>query len=98
MVGCILAQSWWLPEEVCLAIRSHHDLVTLESTNSLLPMLSRKLIATSQLAEHFLQQQGLSYTREWLKLGVACQQLLDLGIPQLEGLYIEAESIVASEE
>jgi HD-like signal output (HDOD) protein len=25
MVGCLLAQSWWLPEETCLAIRHHHD-------------------------------------------------------------------------
>ena len=99
MVGCILAQSWWLPEEICLAIRNHHDLVALESTSSLLPMLSRKLIATSQLAEHFLQQQpGLSYTQEWLKLGSVCLKLLDLSKPQLEGLYIEAESIVDSED
>ena len=99
MVGCILAQSWWLPEEICLAIRNHHDLVALESTSSLLPILSRKLVATSQLAEHILQQQpGLSCTHEWIKLGSTCLQLLDLGQPQLEGLYIEAESIVASEE
>ena len=99
MVGCILAQSWWLPEEICLAIRNHHDLAALESTNSLLPMLSRRLVATSQLAEHILQQQpGLSHTREWPKLGVACLQLLNLGKTQLEELYIESESIVASEE
>jgi HD-like signal output (HDOD) protein len=99
MVGCILAQSWWLPEEICLAIRNHHDLVALESASSLLPILSRKLIATAQLAEYFLQQQsGLSYTQEWLKLGTACLQLLDLSKSQLEGLYIEAESILAVEE
>jgi hypothetical protein len=62
-------------------------------------MLSRRLVATSQLAEHILQQQpGLSHTREWPKLGVACLQLLNLGKTQLEELYIESESIVVSEE
>ena len=48
MVGCLLAQSWWLPEEICLAIRNHHDVAALESAGSNLPMLSRRLIATAQ--------------------------------------------------
>jgi HD-like signal output (HDOD) protein len=95
MVGCILAQSWWLPEEICLAIRNHHDLVALASANSQLPMLSRRLIATAQLAEHIVQKQlGLSLTQEWVKLGAACMQLLELDETRLEALYIEAEPIV----
>ena len=99
MVGCILAQSWWLPEEICLAIRNHHDLVALESIDSRLPMQSRRLIATAQLAEHIVQQQlGLSLTQEWQKLGAACMQVLSLDEAKLEALYIEAASIVNSEE
>jgi HD-like signal output (HDOD) protein len=95
MVGCILAQSWWLPEEICLAIRNHHDLVALASANSQLPMLSRRLIATAQLAEHIVQKQlGLSLTQEWVKLGAACMQLLELDETRLEALYIDAEPIV----
>ncbi|HCI14746.1 MAG: histidine kinase [Gallionellales bacterium GWA2_60_142] len=91
MVGCILAQSWWLPEEICLAIRNHHDLAAIESVNSTLPMLSRRLIATAQLAEHIVQQQlGLSLTQEWPKLGAACLQVLDIGATQLDTLYIDA--------
>ena len=31
MVGCLLAQSWWLPEETCLAIRHHHDAAVIET-------------------------------------------------------------------
>lgn len=95
MVGCILAQSWWLPEELCLAIRNHHDLAALESAGSELPMLSRRLIATAQLSEHIVQQQlGLSLTQEWPKLGAACLNLLDIGEVQLEGLCSEAASVM----
>ncbi|MFA6014609.1 MAG: HDOD domain-containing protein [Gallionellaceae bacterium] len=99
MIGCILAQNWWLPEEICLAIRNHHDLFALESVNSGLPMLSRRLIATGQLAEHILQQQlGLSMTQEWGKLGAVCLQILDLSEDQLEALYAEAAPIAAEAE
>lgn len=99
MVGCILAQSWWLPEEICLAIRNHHDLNALQSANSSLPMLSRRLIATSQFAEHILQRQlNLSLTQEWNKLGPTCLKLLDIEEAHLENLYAAAEPIAAGTE
>lgn len=99
MVGCILAQSWWLPEEICLAIRNHHDLEAIESAGSSLPMQSRRLIATSQLAEHVVQQQlNLSQTQEWSKLGAACLRILDIGEAQLETLYVEAAPVAAAAE
>ena len=99
MVGCILAQNWWLPEDICLAIRNHHNLVELESNNPALSVLSRRLIATAQLAEYILQQQlGLSLTQEWTKLGPACLQALNLDETQLEALYIEAVSVVNTEQ
>ena len=99
MVGCILAQSWWLPEEICQAIRNHHDLDAIESAGSALPMQSRRLIATSQLAEHILQQQlGLSLTQEWPKLGAACLRILDIGEAQLDALYTEAAPVAAAAE
>jgi len=99
MIGCIMAQSWWLPEETCLAIRNHHDLVVLQSANIKLPMLSRRLIATGQLAEHIVQKQlGLSLTQEWPKLGSACLQILDINEEQLEALYAEAAPIAAEAE
>ncbi len=99
MIGCILAQSWWLPEEICLAIRNHHDLAALQSAHFNLPMLSRRLIATGQLAEHIVQQQlGLSLTQEWTKLGATCLQVLDLREEQLEALYAEAAPIAAATE
>lgn len=99
MVGCLLAQNWWLPEEICLAIRNHHDVLALESIDSKLPLLSRRLIAIAQLAEYIVQQQiGLSMTQEWTKLGAACLRILDMDETDLETLYIEAAPIAASAE
>ncbi len=99
VVGCMLAQSWWLPEEICLAISNHHDLAALESTASPLPALSRQLIATAQLAEHIVQHLlGLSHTQEWPKLGAACLKLLDMGETQLEALYAEVQPILNNGE
>ena len=92
MVGCILAQNWWLPDEISLAIRNHHNLAALQSAK--LPLLSRRLIATSQLAEHIVSQQiNLSLTQEWPKLSAACLNILGLEEAQLEPLCIEAASV-----
>lgn len=99
MVGCILAQSWWLPEEICLSIRNHHDLAALESAHSSLPMKSRRLIATAQLAEHIVQRQLRQIiTQEWPKLGAVCLQILELDEEHLEVLYAEAAPIAATIE
>ncbi|HXU92541.1 MAG TPA: HDOD domain-containing protein [Gallionella sp.] len=99
MVGCLLAQSWWLPEEICLAIRNHHDLAMIKSADSQLPLLSRRLVATAQLAEHIVQRQlGLSITQEWAKLGESCLDLLDVGESDLERLYAEAQPVAAASE
>ncbi len=99
MVGCVLAQSWWLPEEICLAIRHHHDKSILSTTISPPPLFSRKLIAISQLAEHLVQQQlGLSLTQEWGKLGTTCLNLLDIDESQLEALTLEAAPLITANE
>ncbi len=92
MVGCILAQNWWLPNELCLAIRNHHNLAALKSDK--LPILSRRLIATAQLAEYILSQLMKSdLTQEWPKLGAACLHVLGLDEAELETLCEEAASL-----
>jgi len=99
MVGCVLAQSWWLPEEICLAIRNHHDKGNLSSAYVKLPMLSRRLIAISQLAEHIIQQQlGFSITQEWGKLGEDCLRILGITPEHLAQLLIDAAPITIAEE
>lgn len=98
MVGCLMAQSWWLPEEISLAIRNHHDLASLIEANSETPILSRQLIAIAQLAEHIVQHQhGLSITQEWVKLGDACLKLIGMDKIQLDMLYEEVAHIDIAE-
>jgi len=99
MLGCLLAQNWWLPEEICQAIRHHHDLAAIERFESGLPSASRYLIACAQLAEHILQQRtGRSQTQEWPKLGAACLRLLDLSAEELPVLYDKAAVVLKADE
>jgi len=91
VIGCLLAQSWWLPDEICQAIRHHHELASIATADSAVPLASRYLFAIGQTAEHLLQQvSGASHTAEWPKLGAACLRLLDLKDENLPELYEEA--------
>ena len=99
MVGCLLAQSWWLPEETCLAIRHHHDIAVIEIPATSPALSSPHLIAIAQLAEHLVQRySGLSHTSEWPKLGAACLRLLDLSAADIENIYVEAVPVMAAED
>lgn len=99
MVGCLLAQSWWLPEETCLAIRHHHDITVIEMPAITPPLSSPYLIAIAQLAEHLVQRHsGLSRTSEWPKLGTACLRLLDLPDTDVDNLFVEAAPVMATED
>jgi HD-like signal output (HDOD) protein len=96
LVGSALAQSWWLPEDMCIAIRHHHDLKAL-APDSALPLIHRQYIATTQFAEHFAQHQlGLDFTQEWPKFSAASLETLQIDEEDLDFLYAEARQIVAS--
>lgn len=95
VVGSALAQSWWLPEDMYLGIRHHHELMVLEQGSSL-PRLSLLMIATAHFAEHIAQQQlGQAMTQEWPKLGEASLRMLKIDGEDLEFLYDEAREVVA---
>lgn len=99
MVGCLLAQSWWLPEETCLAIRHHHDANVLETPSITPPLTSRYRIAIAQLAEHLIQRHsGLSQTSEWPKLGPACLRLLGITDEEVESVLADAIPVIESED
>lgn len=99
MVGNILARSWYLPEEIYLAIGDHHNITALGLPDSKLPLLSRKLIAMAQTAEQILQHQlGVSDSQEWQKMGETCLNILEIGKEQLELLYEEADSVITTIE
>jgi HD-like signal output (HDOD) protein len=98
LVGSALAQSWWLPEDMCRAIRHHHDLTSL-APDSTLPKPQRQFIATTQFAEHFSQQQlGLDFTEEWPKFCAASLETLQIDEEDLEFLYAEAKQVVSAPE
>ena len=92
LVGCLLAQSWWLPEATCLAIRHQHDYVLMRAGLQSLPAASRRLIALAQLAEWLLQNAtGMNKTQEWQKMGAACLAELGLSEAALPALVEEAK-------
>jgi HD-like signal output (HDOD) protein len=86
-VGYLLGLNWYLPEEICLGIRWHHDLLAIENTESVVAPASRYLVATSQTAEYILQCiTGLSSTMEWEKLGPSCLRILGLSEDELPAM------------
>lgn len=100
MVGCLLAQGWWLPDDIWMAIRHHHDYPQLEQGGqSALSPATQGLIATALLAEHLVQYHlDLAQTREWQKGGPVCLQLLNLKDEDLERLYAESAEVVVRNE
>lgn len=83
LVGFLLTQTWLLPDDLCLAIRHHHDVSALDPNCSGLAEHCRHMIAISQLAEFIFQEvTGKSENKEWQKLGPACLALL--GVPESE--------------
>lgn len=98
-VGYVLSMNWNLPEEICLGIRSHHDLLAIGQAESEVPLASQYLIATSQTAEHVLQCiTGLSSTSEWQKLGPACLRILGLSEDELPAIYEAGADILEAVE
>ena len=95
-VGSLLAQSWWLPDETCLAIRHHHDRPLAPCQG--LQTAALGLIAIVQLAEHLFQHHsGLSQTQEWHKLGPDCLRLLKLEEADLEALYVDCAELASNQ-
>lgn len=96
IVGCLLAQSWWMPEETCLAIRHHHDVGVLAGDSGGLPPAAQRMIAIVHLAEHLYQcATGLSATCEWQKLGDASLRLLDVSGEGLALLHERVQLVLA---
>jgi len=91
VVGGLMSQSWWLPEEACAAIRRHHDHQALVAQVKGVSASSYRLIAVAQLAEKLHQDStGLNLTHEWDKMGAAC--LLVLGLEEADLAELEREA------
>lgn len=99
VVGCLLAQNWWLPDIICQAIRHHHDPTSMLAAISTLPAASRALIAVGQTAEYLLQTlTGKCQTQEWPKLGSACLSTLQLAEADLPWLAKESQDTLAQQD
>ncbi|HUX89941.1 MAG TPA: HDOD domain-containing protein [Gallionellaceae bacterium] len=97
VIGSLLAQSWYLPEEITTGIRLHHEYAILKNDDTTqLPAGTRGLIAISQLAEHIFQHHtGVSKSFEWQKSKDVCMQLLKINEDQLARLYEESAPVLA---
>ncbi len=95
VIGCSLAQNWWLSDEIILSIRHHHDLDILKRSSIPPSLDSRCMIAIVQLAEYLLQQHfECSITQEWRKLGPTCLQLLNLNEAGLKRVMVESAMLI----
>ncbi|HTJ97650.1 MAG TPA: HDOD domain-containing protein [Rhodocyclaceae bacterium] len=93
VMGSMMTQSWWLPENICQAVRYHHELAD-SPANEHAPF--RYLVAISQVAEFLLQKTtGRSVTNEWSKLGPMCLQQLELSPEELIALEPKAKEMIA---
>lgn len=97
VIGALLAQSWWLPEEISTAIRVHHEFAILQKKDAtMLPPATRGLIAITQLSEHLFQHHtSLNKTQEWSKSSTLCLDYLGMNESQLESLYKESIAVLA---
>lgn len=94
VVGCLLAQSWWLPEEICLAARHHHEYPPTVQLNP----TTIDMIAITQFAEYLFQRHtGNSETCEWKKSKAFCLERLHLEESEIEGIQRQVSPLVKSE-
>ncbi len=99
IVGSELTEDWLLPEDICQAIRAHHDRSVLEANpeNPVSPSAC-KLIAISHLAEHLIQiSTGLTQTNEWAKMGAASLATLSLSPEDVVELTAGCQAAIAAE-
>lgn len=96
-IGADMAESWLLPKDMAAAIRHHHSLTALDQASDL-SELTKQLIAVSQLAEHLIQHNtGRSHTQEWLKVGPACLNFLNISDEDCQQLYADSEEVTKDE-
>ncbi|MDD4880315.1 MAG: HDOD domain-containing protein [Gallionellaceae bacterium] len=96
VVGGLMAQSWWLPEDICVALRRHHDPAILVEPVRDATGASCRQVALAQLAERLHQEiTGQNQTREWGKLGAPCLTVLGLAEADLAELERDAREFLA---
>lgn len=96
MVGSLMTQSWWLPEDICVAIRRHHDPAILAEPLQGATGASCRQVSLAHLAEKLHQEcTGLNQTCEWDKMGASCLKVLGLDEEALAELERDARDFLA---
>lgn len=98
-VGSALSRAWWLPEEITLAIRHHHDqkMLTLSADFSR-GNEALGLIAIGQIAEHLFQYHypKLKHGSEWGKMGPVVLRALGITEEAIQELYAPSKAVALS--
>lgn len=98
VVGAKLAENWQLPDDMHKAVLFHHAIAKWPEDMEVLPVISARYIALSQLAEKILQDHhAATVNAEWHKLGPACLSILGLDENQLAEIEGEAIPFVQGE-
>ncbi|MBS1191617.1 MAG: putative signal transduction protein [Rhodocyclaceae bacterium] len=99
VIGCLLGQSWWLPENTCVAIRHHHDFVSLRAGAGAFSPTSRRLICLAQVAEKLIQDAtGRGCCCEWTKMGEASLEILAISPADFAELQAAVRDFLAQED
>lgn len=97
-VGCLLAQAWWLPDDIALAIRYHHDYSLLDTQITPPSTTARHLAALALLAEYLVQSHTVGGPMpEWEKGATTSLRLLGLEAASLAGLLEGSATVVLGE-
>ena len=85
-VGCQLAKSWLLPDEVCQAVLWHHDYPAVQDGSAGIPEVSGRHIALALVAESlFVKESNGTDSNEWRKGAEFALAALDITQADLHG-------------
>lgn len=78
-VGCLMAETWLLPDEICKAVLWHHNYSAVQDGRVDLPVASAKYIALALVAESIYVKKKLGIdSADWRKNGALALQQLGL--------------------
>ncbi len=98
IVGAQMAEDWLLPVNISMGIRHHHEGDWIQHSDAGALDGSAKLVAIAHLAEHCIYRHtGLSYSREWEKLGAACLAVLSVDEKMFDNLINESAFLMTQE-
>jgi len=99
-LGYFLARSWGLPEDICQAIRFHHEALDLLDQGNVLDSDNRvpRLLALLKLAEHIdALYQGRDHDHEWGRYASAVMQYLGLSEPDYQDIEADMLEMLQTE-